>query len=155
MAFHVANLASFCPKEREQILARVSKIERKNFPSSEVFDFDAELKKKNTNMFLAIERDDMSGLAGYLVFTRVKKLALLHKICVIEEMRGKGVGKSLIHSLRLLLEKGGCYCIQLWVDEARSPARALYQASGFQQCGRCVDYYGPGRTGLKMELHIE
>lgn len=150
------NLVSFSAKERELIIRRVAKIERKTFPSSEAFDFGAELKKKNTNMIVVIKGGNPEDLVGYLVHLRMKRLVLLHKICVVEQMRTKGVGKALIHSLRLHLEKqGGCQSIQLWVDEARSPARALYESCGFQQIDRCEDYYGPGRTGLKMGLSIE
>jgi ribosomal protein S18 acetylase RimI-like enzyme len=153
-AVQMVSLASLSAKDRDLAIGRVCKIERKTFPSSEAFDFDAELKKKNTNMILALKGGDASEVAGYLVYVRMKKLALLHKICVIESMRGKGIGRSLMHSLILQLEKGGCHTIQLWVDEARAPARALYQSYGFQQTDRCENYYGPGRTGLKMQLSM-
>jgi ribosomal protein S18 acetylase RimI-like enzyme len=153
--FYLKDLASFSPKERLSIVEKVVKIEKKTFPSSEAFDFGVELKKKNTNMVLAMKEGESEQLVGYLVYLRTKRLALLHKICVVEQERGKGVGRCLIHSLHHHLEKGGCSSIQLWVDEARKPARALYQSTGFQQVDRCLDYYGPGRTGLKMQLFIE
>jgi ribosomal protein S18 acetylase RimI-like enzyme len=152
---YLKDLASFSPKERQSIVEKVAKIEKKTFPSSEAFDFNTELKKKNTNMVLAMAEGEPGQLVGYLVYLRMKRLALLHKICVVEQEREKGVGRCLIHSLLHHLEKGGCTSIQLWVDEARKPARALYQTFGFQQVDRCLDYYGPGRTGLKMQLSIE
>jgi len=41
--------------------------------------------------------------------------------------------------------------IDLWVDEARVPARECYITCGFMQAGDVVvDYYGPGRNGLRM-----
>ena len=153
--FYLKDLASFPLKERHSIVEKVAKIEKKTFPSSEAFNFDAELKKKNTNMVLAMKEGEPEQPVGYLVYLRMKRLALLHKICVVEQEREKGVGRCLIHSLHHHLEKGGCTSIQLWVDEARKPARALYQSLGFQQVDRCLDYYGPGRTGLKMQLSIE
>ncbi|PSN64055.1 acyl-CoA N-acyltransferase [Corynespora cassiicola Philippines] len=152
--FLFKDLASFPAKERGAVIEKVVKIEKKTFPSSEAFDFDAELRKKNTSMVLVLRKAD-STVAGYLVYLRMKRMALLHKICVVESERGKGIGKCLIHSLRAQLEKGGCQSIQLWVDEARAPARALYKSCEFQQVDRCLDYYGPGRTGLKMQLPIE
>ncbi|ORY09402.1 acyl-CoA N-acyltransferase [Clohesyomyces aquaticus] len=157
-AVYLKDLASFSPKERPTFIHRVSKIERKVFPSSEAFDFNSELKKKNCNLTLALKDTDTGDgpqLVGYLVSVRMKRLALLHKICVVDQERGWGIGKCLIHSLRLQLEKGGCRSIQLWVDEDRKPARALYKSYGFQEIDRCIDYYGPGRTGLKMEFTIE
>jgi ribosomal protein S18 acetylase RimI-like enzyme len=150
--YQITSLASLTPKDRQSIVERVIKIERKTFPSSEAFEFDAELKKKNTSMLIAMKDGEAASVAGYLVYLRMKKVALLHKVCVIEQLRGQGIGKSLVHSLLRHLEKGGCHSIQLWVDEARIPARALYQSFGFQQIDRCVDYYGPGRNGLKMQL---
>ncbi|KAF2271333.1 acetyltransferas-like protein [Westerdykella ornata] len=153
--FRIQNLVSLDPKNRQNVVDRVRKIERKAFPSSEAFDFDAELKKKNTSMLVVTRPDELTEVVGYLVFLRMRKVALLHKICVVEHMRRKGIGRCLIHSVLLQLEKGGCHSIQLWVDEARSPARELYQSYGFREIDRCVDYYGPGRTGLKMQLSIE
>lgn len=153
--FYLDDFASFSSEDRPSIVKKITKIEKKNFPSREAFDFDAELKKKNTNMILAIQEGESAELVGYMVYVRLKRLVLLHKICVVEKMRGQGIAKSLMHSLRLQLEnQGGCQKIHLWVDEARDPARALYESNGFEQIDRCVDYYGPGRTGLKMELSI-
>ncbi|KAF2653374.1 acetyltransferas-like protein [Lophiostoma macrostomum CBS 122681] len=149
------DLTSLPAEKRQPLCKQVGKIERKTFPSSEAFDFDTELKKKNTNMILAFKNADLGELSGYLVYVRMKRLVLLHKICVVQQERGKGVGKDLIHSLRRQLEnQGGCQNIQLWVDEDRGPAKALYKSCGFEQIDRCVDYYGPGRNGLKMQLSI-
>jgi hypothetical protein len=45
-------------------------------------------------------------VAGYLLYVRVGRLALLHRICVTREEREKVVGKCLVHSLRQFLQKG-------------------------------------------------
>lgn len=156
--FCIKDLSSFSPKERPAIIEKVSRIEKKTFPSSEAFDFHTELKKKNTTMILAMRRASAGSepeLVGYLVYLRMRRLTLLHKVCVVEHERGRGVGKCLIHSLQSRVEKGGCDGIHLWVDETRMPARALYDSCGFQQIDRCTDYYGPGRTGLKMQRSME
>ncbi|KAF2004990.1 hypothetical protein P154DRAFT_484447, partial [Amniculicola lignicola CBS 123094] len=110
--FYLKNFASFPSKDRQSIVEKVSRIEKRAFPSSEVLDFAAELKKKNTTMIIAFREDD-SQVIGYLVYMRTKRLALLHKLCVVEQERKKGVGKSLMHSLRSALEKGGCRSIHL------------------------------------------
>ncbi|OCL06591.1 hypothetical protein AOQ84DRAFT_321196 [Glonium stellatum] len=85
----------------------------------------------------------------------MKRLALLHKICVAQPHRQQGIAKAAIALLRSRLEKEGCDSIQLWVDEDRSAARALYASCDFKQVDRCLDYYGPGRIGLKMVLRLE
>lgn len=141
------------PKDRVTVAAKVAKLEKKIFPSSEAFDYSVELKKKNIGLVLAT-RTGCQELVGYLVFQRLKSQAWLHKLATIEQERGKGIARCLIHSLCQQMKKGGCRTIVLWVDEARNPARALYASCGFQQTERLPDYYGPGRTALKMELAV-
>ncbi|KAH7125409.1 acetyltransferase-like protein [Dendryphion nanum] len=150
----IQELSSIPLKDRLICLQKVHKIEKKSFPSSEAFDFETELKKKNTTLILVTKPDASINVIGYLVFLRIKRTALLHKICLTEQERGRGVGKILMLSVRTYLEKGGCDNIQLWVDEARTPAKALYQSCGFGEIDQCADYYGPGRTALKMQLLI-
>lgn len=141
------------PKDRVTVAAKVAKLEKNIFPSSEAFDYSVELKKKNIGLVLAT-RTGSQELVGYLVFQRLKSQAWLHKLATIEQERGKGIARCLIHSLCQQMKKGGCRTIVLWVDEARNPARALYASCGFQQIERLPDYYGPGRTALKMELAV-
>lgn len=44
--------------------------------------------------------------------------------------------------------------IDLWVDEARIGARKCYSKVGFEEVGQVVmDYYGPGRNGIRMVLN--
>lgn len=141
------------PKDRETMAAKIAKLEKKIFPSSEAFDYNVELRKKNIGLILA-SREGSQEVVGYLVFQRQKSLAWLHKLATIEQERGKGIARCLVHSLAQQMKKGGCRTIVLWVDEARSPARSLYTSCGFQQVERLPDYYGLGRTALKMELAI-
>lgn len=153
--FVIKDYSTFPPKTRLSIADKVAKLERKVFPAIEHFNYDVELKKKNTGLLLVFKEDDADKLIGYLVYQRMKRLAWLHKLCVIEQERGRGLGRALIHCFRHQMEKGGCSTIFLWVDESRSPARALYASCGFQQAECRPDYYGPGRTALKLELSLD
>lgn len=141
------------PKDRAALAVKLAKLEKKIFPSSEAFDYTFELKKKNIGIVMASRTEDQEPV-GYLVFQRLKSQAWLHKLATIEQERGKGIARCLIHSLCQQMKKGGCRTIVLWVDEARNPARALYASCGFQQIEQLPDYYGPGRTALKMELAV-
>jgi GNAT superfamily N-acetyltransferase len=147
----IKDFASLPSKERPAIAEKVAKLERKIFPSSEGFDYDVELKKKNIGLILAFKE---ANIVAYLVYQRLKRVIWLHKLCVVEQERQKGIGRCLIHSLRHQMESSGGESIQLWVDEHRLPARALYDACGFQQIELRADYYAPGRAGLRMELLI-
>jgi axial budding pattern protein 2 len=152
----ITDLTAYTPKQQQGLLTEVKRIEKKTFPSSEAIDFETELKKRNTKVVLAVIGDGQSIEAvGYLLYLRMKRIVLLHKICVSQAHRQRGIGKALISSLRSRQENEGADCIQLWVDEDRAPARALYASLGFGQVDRCIDYYGPGRTGLKMLLKLE
>ncbi|KAH8730110.1 acetyltransferase-like protein [Phaeosphaeriaceae sp. PMI808] len=146
--------SSLPPKERPDIADQVAKLERKVFPSNEGFDYNIELKKRNTSLILAFRESDPRHVVAYLVYQRLKRLVWLHKLCVIEEERQKGIAKCLVHALRLQMETRGGESIQLWVDDQRKPAKALYDSCGFQQIEVRPAYYAPGRAGLKMELSI-
>jgi ribosomal protein S18 acetylase RimI-like enzyme len=148
---------SQCRREEAcEILARLNRIERKTFPASEAFAFAPELlKKANTFVgFLVYEGHPDSTIVAYCVVVRVKSIALLHKICVIESWRGLGAGKLLMSCIRERHAKTGCRSIQLWVDEEREAARRLYKSNGFKEVDLVEAYYGPGRTGIKMTLEI-
>jgi ribosomal protein S18 acetylase RimI-like enzyme len=152
--FIIKDFSTFQPKLRPAVADKVAKLEKKIFPAIEHFNYDVELKKKNTGLLLIFKEEDGEKLVAYLVYQRMKRLAWLHKLCVVEQERQKGVGKALIQLFRYQMERGGCQTIFLWVDESRQPARALYASCGFQQSERRPDYYGPGRTALKLELII-
>jgi ribosomal protein S18 acetylase RimI-like enzyme len=142
-------------KERSAFADKVAKLERKVFSKDECFDYDVELKKKNIGLILALkESDSYQVVVAYLVYQRMKRVVWLHKLCVIEKERKKGVGRCLVYALHHQMEKGGGESIQLWVDEHNRPARTLYEACGFTQIETRPAYYAPGRAGLKMELSI-
>jgi ribosomal protein S18 acetylase RimI-like enzyme len=146
--------SSLSPNGRSVAADQIAKLERKIFPSNESFDYDIELKKKNVGVLLAYKEGTQDRVVAYLVYQRMKRLVWLHKLCVIEQERQKGIGKCLIHALQGQVEKSGGESIHLWVDEHRKPARRLYDACGFTQIEVRQDYYAPGRAGLKMELRI-
>lgn len=141
------------PRDRPTVMERVTKLERKIFPSSEAFDYEVELKKNNIGLMF-VSKEKGTDIVAYLVYQRMKRLVWLHKLCVIEKERKKGIGRWLVHALQQQMQKGGSERILLWVDEHREPARALYDSCGFRQIESRPDYYAPGRAGLKMELEI-
>ncbi|MCJ1361661.1 hypothetical protein MMC16_000761 [Acarospora aff. strigata] len=142
----------------DTLLANVKRVEKKSFPAVETFDFDTELRKHNTHLICAVAvngKKEHTPLVAYLVYARTRRTALLHKICILQSHRRKGVGKQMMTWLLNDLKRNGCDSVQLWVDESREPARALYDSLGFEQVDYVVDYYSPGRAGLKMTLHLQ
>ncbi|KAL5120495.1 hypothetical protein ACEQ8H_001513 [Pleosporales sp. CAS-2024a] len=148
------NFATLSSEERSTFAQRVVKLERKVFPKDEGFNYDIELKKKNIGLILTVNEGASDQLVAYLVYQRMRRVVWLHKLCVVEQERKKGIGRCLVHALRDQMEKGGGETIQLWVDEHRQPAKSLYEACGFVLVETRPAYYAPGRAGLKMELPI-
>jgi len=156
----ISDIHSLGQKEAFEILTQIARIEKKTFPSNEAFPFGQELwrKKPNTRVLYATSApapDARPVLIAYAVYVRQKGAALLHKVCVIEALRRQGVGQRLMEYIQQRLQKEGCQYIQLWVDKAREPARALYTRNGFREREEIADYYAPGRTGIRMLLELE
>ncbi|KAL8654250.1 MAG: hypothetical protein Q9210_001626 [Variospora velana] len=140
------------------ILDQVKRMERKNFPRNEIFDFDTELKKRNAELIVVLEPVGASSappiVAAYAVYVSASQLDLLHKLCVCEKYRRQGVARKMLLSHHERLAARGCSKVKLWVDEARVPARSLYEDLGFEEVGRVENYYGPNRTALRMVLQM-
>ncbi|KAJ5630648.1 uncharacterized protein N7484_010748 [Penicillium longicatenatum] len=155
----ISDIHSLKRKEALEILAQLTRIEKKTFPTNEAFGFGEELwrKKPNTRVIYATQAKEGTRpeLIAYAVYVRQKGVALLHKVCVIEACRRQGVGQQLMSYIQERLRKEGCQYIQLWVDKAREPARALYGRCGFKEQEEIPDYYAPGRTGIRMVLDLE
>ncbi|KAI9796536.1 MAG: hypothetical protein M1833_006100 [Piccolia ochrophora] len=150
----VLSLSSLNKPDQEVVLRNIKRIERKSFPTQEAFQFDTELKKRNTCLLLVHSALNTANVVGYLVYVRIKRVALLHKVCVANEHRRHGHARAMIEALRDRLSTEACECIQLWVDEARNPAKHLYEACGFTLVRKVPDYYALGRTGLEMVLDL-
>ena len=88
--------------------------------------FESELGKRNFELTLIVEEASAQHrprLVAYIGITRTKGKAFLHKVCVVEDYRNRGIASRV---LRLQLEKmklQGCDVVQLWVDECREPAK--------------------------------
>lgn len=145
------------PPLRAEIIAWVKKAEGRNFPRNEFFDFDTELKKRNAELTVILDENLFPGpkaVIAYLVFTRLQRTALLHKICVMEEHRRQGIARRILKMQIEKLRCRNCGRILLWVDETRVPARCLYAGLGFKKSDRLEDYYAPGRHGIQMNLQL-
>ena len=139
------------------LLDQVKRTERRTFPRDEALDFDYELKKRNTEMIVVLaEGESVEAheyvLAAYVVYARLHGVVLVHKVCVLDGYQRRGIASAMLSWLKDKLQGQGCERLQLWVDEARKPARSLYNSLGFKTVDRATDYYGPGRTGIKMVL---
>jgi ribosomal protein S18 acetylase RimI-like enzyme len=130
------------------VLAAIQALERRTFPSSECLSIITETAKRNTQVLYA--ESSSSNLVGYLIYINTTSGIRIHKVCVAEKFRRQHVATRLIQEVCALAQKAG-KDVDLWVDEVRLPARGCYVNCGFVQAGDVVvDYYGPGRNGLRM-----
>ncbi|MCJ1415790.1 hypothetical protein MMC32_002123 [Xylographa parallela] len=137
------------------LMDQIQKAERKTFPKGESLDIKQELRKANTELMVVLANTDHEkSLAAYMLYARLHKITLLHKVCVLEDYRRQGLARNLLLRLKGRLQRQGCEKLQLWVDEARQPARGLYDSLGFEVVTRAEDYYSPGRNGLQMVLDL-
>jgi axial budding pattern protein 2 len=165
----IADLHSSSRSEALEILTKIARIEKRTFPTNEAFAFDIKLwKKSNTRVLYATftsttaDNGKVGGgdnvVVAYLVYVRHRNTALLHKLCVVETYRHKGIGERLLlHAIkeRFMNNEPGCEYIPLWVDKARVAARSLYTKCGFEEKEEVPDYYAKGRTGIRMVLALK
>ncbi|KAL2832000.1 acyl-CoA N-acyltransferase [Aspergillus cavernicola] len=154
----ISDIHSLGKSQALEILTQITRVEKKTFPASEAFPFGEELwrKKPNTRViYVTRTSQGIQPLIAYALYVRQKGVAFLHKVCVAEPFRRKGVGVQLLKYLRTRLQKEGCQYVHLWVDKAREPARSLYMQSGFEEHEELLDYYSLGRTGIKMILDLQ
>jgi len=63
------------------------------------------------------------------------------------EVRGKGVGRALLHHVLIYLQDQGCHKIKLTVTETNTTAISLYEGQGFKMTGA----FEPLRDGSKLK----
>ncbi|KAI4225486.1 MAG: hypothetical protein L6R36_003876 [Xanthoria steineri] len=144
------------PKPPQQgILDQIKHVEKKTFPRNEAFNFDLELKKRTTELILLVDDAESASspiLAAYAVYAYTPNLTMLHKLCVVENFRRRGIARRMLLFQHQKLLLRGRSNVQLWVDEERVPARQLYSSIGFVEVTRLQNYYGPSRTAVRMVL---
>jgi len=144
----ISDLPNKDTKETNVILAAIQSLEKRSFPSSESLSIKAEASKRNAHVVYA--QTPSSAIIGYLLYISTSNNMRIHKVCVAEAFRRHKIATRMITRVCVVAEKMGKE-IDLWVDEARIPARGCYAACGFREVGPVVmDYYGPGRNGIRM-----
>jgi ribosomal protein S18 acetylase RimI-like enzyme len=101
-------------------------------------------------LFAAVEGERWLGVVGGFVRVDPSEVHLI-SMWVAPEARGRGVAKALIRALARWTLARGAARILLFVQEANTPARALYERIGFVPTGDRAPI-GPGRAGFKLLL---
>lgn len=137
------------------LLNAIKQVEKRTFPSNEALDFNMELPKRITSLYCAFTQIGKKlELLGYIVYGRSKLVTRVHKVCVVEEQRGKGIGKWMLGLVLADLKKGGAGTVDLWVDKNREVARRLYITCGFGERETVENYYSRGRDAIRMAIEL-
>ncbi len=60
-----------------------------------------------------------------------RKILLIEELCVSENLRGRGIGRSMMEEIHTLAKEWGCTDLQLGVQPENEVALALYRKCGF------------------------
>ena len=136
----------------------VSAIESASFPNPwPSSTFLGEIQNRSISHPHVAVRDDGAGerVIGYVIFWLIRDEAQINNIAVHPDLRGKGMGESLLRrSLDLIRELGGAYVI-LEVRVSNQAAVGLYRKLGFVEIGRRQGYYfNPSEDALVMGLGL-
>ena len=92
----------------------------------------------STKIFLAYLGDEAVGLAtcfvGFSTF-QARPLINIHDMAVLEDTRGRGVGRALLDAVERAARELGCCKLTLEVNEGNRRALGLYRSAGFAQAG--------------------
>ena len=114
----------------------------------------AEELKNNFSHFLVAFCD--GKMSGYIGVQEICGEAYITNICVLPEMRRKGIADALLKAAGSGAQSRKCEFITLEVRESNAPAIALYEKQGFKQVGKRKGFYSsPAEDALLFTLYFE
>jgi [ribosomal protein S18]-alanine N-acetyltransferase len=113
-----------------------------------------QIQRSPSSIFL-VASTDTRRVAGYAIALLGGDEADLANIAVVDEERGRGVGRALIDRVIALLRGRGVRSLYLEVRQSNSTARALYRRVGFLEVGVRAGYYThPVEDALVLRLDL-
>lgn len=154
---NVNNLRQFPRSDTSALLQDLRRLERKTFPPSQVFPFEDNLSTKhNTHVYVVLSDVPNTGrLAAYAICVKFRHRLLLHKVCVSVGYKRQGIGFALLSTVIEHARTWSCRAIDLWVQSDNDAAMQLYIKSGFSVQSTVLNYYAPGKTGIKMSHPLQ
>ena len=106
---------------------------------------------------LAKEEDKFLGFAAYEVHCQNQTKTKIHKIYILPEMHGKGIGKKLISHVRDIAIMAGDRSVYLNVNRFNENAITFYSHIGFYEAYREVIDIGNGfvMDDIVMEMELD
>jgi ribosomal protein S18 acetylase RimI-like enzyme len=101
-------------------------------------------------LFVAEDGDDWLGVVGAFVRINSREVQLI-SMWVAPDARGRGVARDLIRAVAEWTLGRGSARVVLFVQEANTPARELYERAGFRPTGDRAPT-NAGRSAFKLIL---
>lgn len=99
---------------------------------------------------------DYKGLVvGYIVSCREGSQLHVHSVAVVEELRGRGIGRKLLEETIRVARENGLKAVYLEVKTTNTPALRLYEKLGFKRIGVKEKYYNDGSDAYLYALSLE
>lgn len=96
--------------------------------------------------YYACVLEDKHDLIGYAVMSMGAGEAHVLTICIHPKLQGKGLGRTLLHSLEDVAKSNDVDMMLLEVRRSNQVAIKLYESMGFNELGSRKNYY-PSHTG--------
>jgi ribosomal-protein-alanine N-acetyltransferase len=97
-----------------------------------------------------------TSIVGFMVYWTVAGEMHLINLAVAPSHRGHGIGRALMDHLIDHAQKTRCSEILLEVRPSNAPARALYDALGFEAIGIRIGYYADNdEDALVLSLRVD
>jgi ribosomal-protein-alanine N-acetyltransferase len=95
------------------------------------------------------------ALAGFILCSAVIDEAEILTLAVAPECRRHGLARALLEKALVVSAARGAKSLVLEVSQTNSPARGLYEASGFVETGRRPGYYTSQGGADALILRLE
>ncbi|TKD68812.1 GNAT family N-acetyltransferase [Pseudalkalibacillus hwajinpoensis] len=112
--------------------------ETENYPFELLLEADPSIYKikeyvEKGKCFIAVDKEVLQGV--YILVAHTPNKAEITNIAVIEEERGRGLGKKLIQDALQRAKKLGMTSVEIGTGNSSIAQLALYQKCGFRICG--------------------
>lgn len=111
------------------------------------------LTKGNASILVAEVGGELQGDV-VLLFSRATSVARLYSIAVVAEMRGKGVGRSLMKAAETEAWSHHRAYLRLEVRKDNERAVRLYESLGYRRLGEFPDYYEDHMDAWRLEKSL-
>ena len=98
-------------------------------------------------VFIAEEK---GYLVGYVDWWKTFEVGQLNNLAVVNALRGKGIGRTLLIDTLQRMKKAGCQRSILEVRISNEPAISLYESVGFKKSHLKKQYYENGEDAWAM-----